>query len=51
MGQGNAELDEVDGIGAAVRGEGGEAVAGVVGEGVEVSKVVWVHVGWVCGYE
>lgn len=51
VGQGNAELVEVDGIGAAVGGEGGEAVAGVVGEGVEVSKVVRVHVGWVCGYE
>lgn len=45
VGEGNAELVKIDGFDPAVGGEGGEAVAGVVREGVEISKVVRIHMG------
>lgn len=44
MGESDAELVEVDGVGVG----GGEAVAGVVAEAEEVSEVVRVYVTWVC---
>lgn len=46
MGESDAELVEVDGVGVGVGG--GEAVAGVVAEAEEVSEVVRVYVTWVC---
>lgn len=48
---GGAELGEVDGLRAAVGGEGGEAVAGEVGGEQEALEAVGVQVGWGGGDE
>lgn len=50
VGEGGSELDRIDGIDSSCGVDGGEAVAGVVADGVELSEVMKVHVDWVCGY-
>lgn len=51
VGKGGAELQRVDGVHSAGGVHCGEAVAGVAAGGVELSEVMRVDVGWVCGYQ